>query len=35
MCEKMNIGREMKSLLSQMNLVVPLHSYYQKVVEVF
>jgi hypothetical protein len=34
MYEKMNTGREMKSLLSQMNLVVPLHLYYQKV-EVF
>jgi hypothetical protein len=33
--EKMNTGREMKSLKSQMNLVVPLCSYYQKVVEVF
>jgi hypothetical protein len=34
-CEKMNIGREMKYLLSYMNLAISLHSYYQKVVEVF
>jgi hypothetical protein len=31
--EKINIGREVKSLMSQMDLVVPLYLYYWRVEE--